>query len=54
MCCSYKVHFLLQENIHLVVILHIVYTTTEKKNQKNDWEKMYNGLQRLHFLKTCK
>ena len=25
-----------------------------KKNQKNDWEKMYNGLQRLHFLKTCK
>ena len=34
MCCLYKVHFLLQENIHLVVIIHIVYTTTEKKTKK--------------------
>ena len=55
MCCSYKVHTLpstrkytFSRNITYSIYYH------RKKNQKNDWEKMYNGLQRLHFLKTCK
>ena len=37
MCCSYKVHFLLQENIHLVVILHIVHIYYHRKKKPKKW-----------------